>query len=122
MKKFFLFVGILALTITGLTIAADKDQSNILPVEGAGGNNLITNLNTAGNFIETVWSAKDSTFREPSILVFPSSGVADTFHIYLVTAPLGGVMVYGFKTVNFDSLHLVRTDSIVFLSAYVRWE
>lgn len=121
MKKLTLFLFGLAL-IGGLVIAADKDDSNILPVIGAGGSNLMTNINTPGNAIVAIWASRDSTFKEPTITVFPQAAAADSFSIYLVTAPNSGIMVKTFKTLTFDSVHLHRPDSTVFFSAYIDWE
>jgi hypothetical protein len=105
-----------------LAIAADKSDSNILPVIGAGGSNLGTNINTQGNAIVAVWASRDSSFKEPTITVFPEAAAADSFSIYLVTAPNSGIMIHTFRTLTFDSIHLYRPDSTVFFSAYVDWE
>lgn len=127
MKKLTLFLFGLAL-IGGLAIAADKDDSNILPVIGAGGSNLVTNINTQGNAVTCIWSSNpwsetpyDSSYKEPSVTIFPFGAAADSFSIYLVTEPLGGVKIHTFRTVNFDSVHLHRPDSTVFFSAYIGW-
>jgi hypothetical protein len=119
-KKFIYFLAGLAL-IGGLAMAADKDDSNILPVIGAGGSNLVTNINTQGSSIIAIWASRDSSFKEPSITVFPYGAAADSFSIYLVTAPNSGIMIETFRTQNFDSIHLHRPDSTVFFSAYVGW-
>lgn len=120
MNKLILFLAGLALIGT-LAIAADKDDSNILPVIGAGGSNLVTNINTQGNAITAVWASRDSSFKEPTVTVFPYGAAADSFSIYLVTAPNSGIIIQTFRTVNFDSVHLHRPDSTVFFSAYVGW-
>jgi len=119
-KKFLLFLAGLALIGT-LAIAADKDDSNILPVTSIN-SSLITNINTVGNAVVAVWASEDSSIKELSISIFPQAAAADSFSIYLVTDPLGGLMVHTFRTAIFDSIHLHRPDSTTFFSAYVDWE
>jgi hypothetical protein len=120
MKKFLLFLGGIVLA-GSLALAATVEDSTRLPQAGAGGNNLVTNLNSRGSSITATWSANDSTYKEIRILIFPETGVADTFSIYLITDP-DEVKIRTFRTVTFDSIHLIRPDSSGFLSAYTGWE
>ena len=120
MKKLALFLAGVAL-IGGLAFAADKDDSDVLLLPGDGAE-LTKNINTPGNAVVAMWASGDSSIVELSISVFPEAAAADSFSIYLVTDPLGGLMIHTFKTVTFDSVHLHRPDSTVFFSAYVDWE
>ena len=115
-SRFLLFTAAM-LTVAFMTMAA-VDDSGILPVVAVN-TSLIQKIETAGNSITAIWASQDSVFKEPYISVFPYGAPADSFSIYLITAPDGAVMINTFRTGRFDSVHLHRPDSLVFLSGYV---
>ena len=120
-KKFLLFLMATTLVVGSVIWAADKDDSDVLLVPGDGAQ-LTKNINTPGNAIVAMWASGDSSIVELSISVFPEAAAADSFSIYLVTDPLGGLTLHTFKTLTFDSIHLHRPDSLAYFSAYVDWE
>ena len=121
MKKFLLFLAGITLVVGSVIWAADKDDSDVLLLPGDGAQ-LTKNINTKGDAIVAMWASGDSSIVELSISVFPDAAAADSFSIYLVTDPLGGLMIHTFRTLNFDSIHLHRPDSLSYLSAYVDWQ